>query len=269
MLNWLSREFLLAVIISLAIALTVVSVVRPPIQNREPPRQQGGEYTQADQAASKDRQTLQIECNPNCTAKNAEEIRDGSAFVRAVTKAIDDPVTAGILIANFLLVVAVLYQVNESRKSSEAQLRAYIINATGQQFRQGKERGFKFEFRPIILNTGQTPAYGVRSLSRARFMSVPEAMNFDFRVPDLGEASEITLGPRQERLVHTIYERRLSKAELREYKRGEKLFFVYGTTWYRDAFNEPRYTNHCYAIAWFGKIGTPLWQTVARHSDSN
>jgi hypothetical protein len=237
MLKWLSKEFLIAVIVSLTIALVVISWIRPPIQNRGQQR----EYTQA----------------------------DVGPFVRAFNKAIDDPVTAGILIANFLLVVAVLHQVRESRKSSEAQLRAYIVSGVGSQYRQGMQRGFKFEFRPVILNSGLTPAYAVRSVSRARFMSAAEAANFDFRVPDPGSTSEVTLGPRQDRFIHTVYERQLSKAELRQYKRGEKFFFVYGTTWYRDAFDRPRYTNHCYFVMWFGKKGVALWQTVARHSDSN
>jgi hypothetical protein len=270
MLNWLSKEFLLATIAALAIALIAVSWGGTPSQYIHPPLGQGSEDAQNNQETTNQTKVLQIECNPNCTAKNPDEIRKTGPFVRVINKIIDDPITSGILIFNALLVLVVLSQVMEARKSSERQLRAYIVSTPGQQFRQGATKGLKFEFRPFILNTGQTPAYQVRSVSRIRFMSVQEAATFDFTVPDTGMISEVTLGSQQNRFVHTIYDGVLSKTELRQYQRFEKNLFVYGTTRYRDAFGRPRYTNHCYSISWWRKrSGAPLWQTVARHSDSN
>ena len=45
--------------------------------------------------------------------------------------------------------------------------------------------------------------------------------------------------------------------------------FVYGTTWYLDAFGRRRYTNFCFYISWWLRMMPPIWITVIRHSDSN
>jgi hypothetical protein len=272
MSNWLSKEFLLAVIGALTITAVVLSVFGPPHYIEPPGFAAARNDLIHEPSVSDSNPTFQIECNPTCAIKYAREKSDRGKLGELLDRLLEDPViglAAGSLIANFLLVFAVLRQIGESRKSNEALLRAYVVNSVGLQFRQGGIRGLKFEFRPVILNTGQTPAYALRTVSRIRFMSLQEAAIFDFAVNDPGASSQVTLGPRQDRFVHTIYEGYLSKAELRQYKRMEKPLYVYGTTWYRDAFGRARYTNHCYVIGWWSKRGQSLWQTVARHSDSN
>ena len=250
--------------VALAVAVVALSWGGPPGPY------QGGENPQSNQSAPNQEPIFQIQCDPNCAAKNTNKIGKSRSFVGIINKIVDDPVTSGILIANFLLVFAVLRQIREARESNEARLRAYVVTMVGSQFRQGAAKGLRFEFRPGMLNTGQTPAYEVRTIARIRFMSLTEAAAFDFTVADpAGTISAVTLGPRQDRFVQAILDRRLSKAELREFQRLQKSLFVYGTTWYRDAFGKPRYTNFCFAVSWWNKKGPPLWITVFRHSDSN
>ena len=189
--------------------------------------------------------------------------------MRIVNKVIDDPVTSGILIVNFLLVLVVLSQVAEARKSSERQLRAYLTSTVGGAYRQGASRGLKFEFRPVVVNTGQTPAYNVNSVSSIQLMTLEEALTFDFSLPEAAGQSVMTLGPHQERFTPTIFDRRLSKAELRDFKKGNRRLFVYGTIHYRDTFRKRRHTNYCYVINWWGKRAPPIWHTANRHNDSN
>jgi len=162
MLDWLSKEFLLAAIISLTVALLVVLTLGgPPTPPGEPQQQTHSDHGSSNQ-------------QPNNTASS-------------------DKLTVGILVANFLLVFAVLGQIREARLSSERQLRAYLTSVVGTGFRQGETRGLRFEFRPVILNTGQTPAYEVYSVTGLRFLSLQEAMTFDFRLP---EAAGTTHWPR-------------------------------------------------------------------------
>lgn len=275
MLNWLSKEFLIATIGALTIAVVVLSLFGPP-HYIEPPGYSGSENSERNENVANPNSIFQIECNPNCTLKRANDVRSNPGLTGLLYKFVDDPViglTGGILLANFLLVLAVWGQIREARKSTEARLRAYVVVVVGTQFRQGGTRGLRFEFRPVMLNTGQTPAYEMRSVARIRFMTLVEASTFDFTLPDpsvgTSVTSAVTLGPRQDRFVQTIYDGRLSKTELREFKRLQKALFVYGTTYYRDAFDKPRYTNFCFAVGWWNKRGPPLWQTVMRHSDSN
>jgi hypothetical protein len=271
MLDWLSKEFLIAIIVSLAISLIALSWFGPPYPNQGPPRQQAGEQSKANQNSASSESILQIECNPNCTATRFNKVQNYDTFARFVNYASDDPVvalTGGILVANFLLVLTVILQIRDGRKSSERQLRAYIMSVVGVGFRQGGTRGLRFEFRPILLNTGQTPAYDAHIINGIRLLSPQEAESYDFRLQNM-PGSVATLGPRQDRFTQAIFERRLSKAELREYRLGVRKLYVFGTITYRDAFRKHRYTNFCYSIAWWPKRAGAIWHTENRHNDCN
>jgi hypothetical protein len=273
MLDWLSKEFLLAVAVSLMIAVIVLSLFGPPHYIYAPGSEATDQQSQTNPLTPDETATFEIRCDPNCSGRNGGDIRKGSAAARIIDKISNDPLAAGVLIANFLLVLTVVSQIREARASSEATLRAYLVVKVGTQFRQGGVRGLRFEFRPGLLNTGQTPAYEMRTIARVAFLSPAEAAAFNFNLPDpTGDptaASAVTLGPEQDRFVQAILDRRLSKAELREYQRMQKFLYVYGTTYYRDAFRKARYTNFCYSVSWWNKRALPLWQTVFRHSDSN
>jgi hypothetical protein len=163
----------------------------------------------------------------------------------------------------------VLIQIIDNRKSDERQLRAYISIKKGNEFRQGGVKGLKFEFRPIIFNSGQTPAYDMYAVSFIKFMSLQEATTYDFNVPPLIATAIMTLGPREDRFTHVIFDRKLTRQELRQFRLLTHNFFIYGTIYYRDAFKRQRYTNYCYSIAWWGKRSSAIWHTGTYHNDSN
>src|SRR3984957_321092 len=114
MLTWISREFLVAGIISLVVAVGALSLSGPPYHNYQPPREQEGEHSQANNnqpTTPNDASALQIECDPNCSAKNADDHRDKSRLTRLIDKTIDDPVallTFFLGVAMFFLVIVVL-----------------------------------------------------------------------------------------------------------------------------------------------------------------
>jgi hypothetical protein len=199
MLDWLSKEFLLAVAVSLMIAVIVLSLFGPPHYIYAPGSEATDQQSQTNPLTPDETATLEIRCDPNCSARNGGDIRKGSAASRIIDKISNDPLAAGVLIANFLLVLTVVSQIREARASSEATLRAYLVVKVGTQFRQGGVRGLRFEFRPGLLNTGQTPAYEMRTIARVAFLSPAEAAAFNFNLPDpTGDptaASAVTLGP--------------------------------------------------------------------------
>jgi hypothetical protein len=158
----------------------------------------------------------------------------------------------------------------EQSATTRAQLRAYLTTVVGQSWRQGATRDLKFEFRPIILNTGQTPAYDVSVVNSMAILSQEEAFTYDFRIPENTPVlSVMTLGPRQDRFTHVIAARKMTKTEMREYIANKKMIYVFGTIRYRDAFNTPHFTNFCYSIMHWSKRGGPLWHNTNRHNDSN
>jgi hypothetical protein len=173
----------------------------------------------------------------------------------------------------FILAAVVLLQVIDARKSNERQLRAYLTTAVGQSFRQGASRKLKLEFRPIVLNTGQTPAYDVHVLNNMALLTPEQALIYDFRISEQarlgGVKTLMTLGPRQDRFTHVIAGRQLTRAEMRDWIGNKKLVYVYGTIYYRDAFKKPRFTNFCYSVVYWRKRGAALWHNINRHNESD
>jgi hypothetical protein len=193
---------------------------------------------------------LQIECNPNCTAKNPNPIGNTRWFTRIIDKAIDDPATFGILMANFLLVLAVLSQVGEARKSSERQLRAYISVEPGITLRQNQKLHTRFEFRPNIINNGRTPAGNVRVLSRTEFGTGMLPSNFDYTFNPIGlpPGSIAAIGPNKDKFQSAVFFRNLTWVELRELAKGTKCFHLWGRVTYEDIFKIERHTNFSFLI---------------------
>lgn len=167
------------------------------------------------------------------------------------------------------LVRATLKLWRGAEDTAQRQLRAYLTSVYGGAGRQGMNKGYRFEFRPSVINTGQTPAYNVHTLTGIKFMTLKEAITFDFSLPYTPSPGGITLGPRQDRFSAVIFERRLTRQELQQYLAGTKIFFVYGTIHYRDAFQTKRFTNFCYSISWWNKRSAPMWLTTHFHNDSD
>jgi hypothetical protein len=179
MLNWLSKEFFLAVIAAPIIALIAVSWGGTPDQYMQ---QQRSEQSKSDQGGTEQPRTPQIDCDPACAAKNSNEIRKPSLGMRIANKLIDDPVTLGILIANFLLVVVVLTQVRDTREATKRELRAYLTVVIGGAVYQERPKNLRFEAKPMMLNTGRTPAHKVRYRAAAQILTHPLPPEFGFNV---------------------------------------------------------------------------------------
>ena len=182
-----------------------------------------------------------------------------NAVITAIATVLLTFVTGGLIWAGY-----------QQIRTIRAQLRAYVTTVPGFSIRQGGNRGaLKFEFRPQILNTGQTPAYKVDIVSRMAFVAIGEVAKYDFRLPANQYPGAMTLGPNQERFTQVIFDRKLTKAELRLYKKGSHRLLIYGRINYRDAFGHRHYTHYCYIVSWWLRMGPPLWNHAIPHNDSN
>lgn len=249
--NWVSKEFLVAVIISLAVIVLGLSITGPPYQNQQPPGNNGGHHSQNDQRESNvgnGPAPLQIECDPNCAAKHPEEHGNQSRLARLVNKTIDDPValfTFFLGVATFLLVIVVLGQVKDARESAERQLRAYVVTQV-KDIVWPPSRNGSVIVHVEIKNTGQTPAYDVQVISRSNVMEYPFADDYDFTLGSGEDPSMGLLGPQQPTETDSI-SNPLTPTDWRDMTSvtsGRRLC-TYGTVTYRDAFKITRTTNFC------------------------
>jgi hypothetical protein len=153
-------------------------------------------------------------------------------------------------------------------KTAERQLRAYVSVESGAMFRQSRKTGLRFEFRPNVVNNGQTPAQDVKITSFLRITEpkIPEGL--DYRLP-ITPGSVSTIGPRQARFHSAIASRRLTIAELRQIQIGTHVFHVFGSVTYRDIFNEPRATNFSFVIYPGKNTRSAVWHHTAQNNDAD
>jgi hypothetical protein len=131
------------------------------------------------------------------------------------------------------------------------QMRAYLTVGLGGVVPQDNATGYRFEVRMILQNTGNTPAYKVRSVTRIEIFPFP--LPGDFVLPELSlvDSSSI-LGPHQTLVLTGGIARNIySDEDVNEIEFGiHKQLFVYGIVAYEDAFGFQRKTNFFQRVAW-------------------
>jgi hypothetical protein len=157
-----------------------------------------------------------------------------------------------LVFGTLVLAVGVVFQIHDARASSERQLRAYIVVMPGGVIRQSRRRNLRFELRPVVKNTGQTPAYKVRISGHAVVRSAILGPDEDYSADQFGPSPSImTLGSGQEMISFSVLDHFVSKGDLRSLMRGDRLrLYVYGTVYYEDTFGNERRTNFNYGIVW-------------------
>lgn len=140
--------------------------------------------------------------------------------------------------------------VDTVRERSAKQMRAYISAVVFDGVYQDRNKGLRFEAKPMILNTGHTPAHKVGYKARAEILPVPFPDNFTFPLPDaiVGAAS---LGPNQSFVMNAVIENYIDDADVFAVKSGiEKALYIWGIIMYEDIFGEEQYTQFCHLITW-------------------
>jgi len=160
--------------------------------------------------------------------------------------------------------------VENQRDFWSRQMRAYVSVDTGGDRRQGGN--IRFEFRPTIANSGQTPANNVRVLSKCQVSTanIPEDFDFSVQFEGSGTGSVATMFPRQTKFHANIFSRKCTIQEMRRLLVGQLVFHLWGKITYDDIFEKEHFTNFSYLIfVPTNKRGSTIWHTTDRHNDAD
>jgi hypothetical protein len=136
------------------------------------------------------------------------------------------------------------------RERTAMQMRAYVAVVIGGGVYQERDKSLRFEAKPIMLNTGHTPAHDVGFQAVAAIMAVPLDDDFDFPLPDEIRGAA-PLGPNQTFIMSAIVPDYIDDAEIDNIKKGiGKALVVWGIVKYRDVFGEERQTRFGHAVTW-------------------
>ena len=157
--------------------------------------------------------------------------------------------------------------VTSSELTSRRQLRAYLTVLVGAAVYQERDKTLRFEGKPIIKNTGLTPAHNVGYRAKAAILPITASDSFDFPLEGdvLGAA---VLGSQQIFIMSAVVDDYWDDAEVSEVKAGkEKALHVWGVVTYTDIFDDPWETEFSQILTWLpdGKV----WGNyTTRHNDA-
>jgi hypothetical protein len=147
--------------------------------------------------------------------------------------------------------------ITASEDVAKRELRAYLTVVIGaaffQQRRSDADGGdLRFECRPLIVNTGQTPARNVTFKARAAIMQMHSVKNAHLpEDPDEGFGGSI-IGSQQNATMSAVVEDYCADDEVDsiKYARGDKCLLAWGRVTYEDVFGEEHFTRFCQGIYW-------------------
>jgi hypothetical protein len=156
------------------------------------------------------------------------------------------------------------------RERTAQQMRAYLSVIIGAATYQETGKDIRFEARPAVVNTGQTPAHQVTHVIRAAIMPLPfPPLGFDFFLPAQENQVGPVIGPRQDRSLIAIVDTFVLDAYVERIKQGAGFALaVWGTINYVDVFGEAHFTNFCQVLTWRPN-NSVLGYYIAEHNDSD
>jgi hypothetical protein len=147
--------------------------------------------------------------------------------------------------------------VETGKDTTKRQLRAYLSVIIGQaiyQERRDEDKGgdLMFECRPLLVNSGQTPARGIQFKARSAILPSPLPKEIHLpEEPDEGSGGSI-LGPNQSAHMFAVVDGFRADDEVESIKNGvdTKALYVWGRVTYEDVFGEKHFTRFCQRIYW-------------------
>jgi hypothetical protein len=216
MLNWISKEFLIAVCGALIIALISLWPA-PPYKTLQTPKvetkQQAHGGQESLQDGNKAKATVTGRGDDNAS-NGGEEASEYWTLLGRRLKITDTL----LVIFTFTLWWSTRGLVNESKESSQRQLRAYI----------SVDPKLVFNWAHILDNP------------------LPTALSFDQLMFRYDQNS--TLFPKAEVPVRLFFNRVLTPQEISDVELGTRRFHIWGFMSYRDAFDEPRTTRYSFSF---------------------
>jgi hypothetical protein len=136
------------------------------------------------------------------------------------------------------------------KERSAAQMRAYLTVLVGGAIYQERDKNLKFEGKPILANTGHTPAHKVSYSANAQILPVPLPTDFTFPVSSHRTGSGL-LGPQQKFILNAVALDYVADDEVGNIKLGKgRALYVWGDVTYEDIFGERHFTNFCQRLLW-------------------
>lgn len=133
-------------------------------------------------------------------------------------------------------------------KSMAVNVRATISVLIGTASYQ--DRALKFETTPIVLNTGQTPALGLRYRIRAAILPVPLPSDFKFPLPADMKGYNV-LGAGRDGGMPAVVADRIDEDRVEQTKWGDgQSLYVRGAIRYRDIFGRLHRCTFAQQIYW-------------------
>ena len=142
------------------------------------------------------------------------------------------------------------------REVTALQMRAYLTVSVGTGAYQDRANGIRFDVRPLITNTGNTPALKVGYLAKAMVLPVPLPADFVFQLPE-GIRGSGVVGPRGTADMWAMVNDYVPDEDVQAIKKGHpRAVFTWGTVWYEDIFKAVHETHFCYSVMWLpdGKV---------------
>ena len=213
-------------------------------QHQSPPqeyrRQNSHDNKKIADSSTEPSAAIQIDCDPECTAKHSNDNGQRGIIGRFFNKAIEDPLT----VATILLVLVVTVQVRDARHSSERQLRAYVLMKTAMFHRPDTEDGDNREW-PIHLvfqNSGQTPAYAV-AIKAESHIGLRKPIDSIFPLSESAEISPPSIMAPGARHTMRLGGIEPGHASYLRAQKTEQYCYVWGRLDYIDTFGRKHFTK--------------------------
>jgi hypothetical protein len=144
---------------------------------------------------------------------------------------------------------------------NQAVMRAYLSVVVGTGIYQERRVGqgdLKFEGKPNLVNTGNTPARKVRIRSNAAVLPLPPPENFDYPLPaEPTETASSSVGAHQTYILSCLVKDFVPDSEVAAIKEGAgKSLYIWGLVTYEDIFGETHKTKFGQWLTWLpdGKV---------------
>jgi hypothetical protein len=153
------------------------------------------------------------------------------------------------------------------------QMRAYLSVRIDGGIYQDRALNLRFEVRPMLINTGLTPARRISYVAKADVLPFPLPDDFVFPSLEPPRTAFGILGPQQNFIMNAMVDGNFfDDSEVEDIKRGRgRRLYIWGTVTYEDAIGEQRYTEFAHNIFWIQlKDGREpiLGNYVDRHNDA-
>lgn len=132
---------------------------------------------------------------------------------------------------------------------SEMQLRAYVSVIIGTATYQDRGKNLRFEGKPVLVNSGQTPAREVTYAAKAAILAVPLPEDFVLTLSTPPKTGRGMIPAHQDRTLSAVVDDYIPDDDVPKVMRAvEWGLYVWGVVTYEDAFQEKRRTEFCHLL---------------------